>query len=132
MSASLDIIVAEDSVVQRTYLKRMLEYLGHRVLVAEDGVEAFALVQSSGAQILISDLHMPNMDGIELTRAVRSLKLDHYVHIIMLTGRGLNESSAAALEAGVDDFFNKRQRYNAFKGTHLRRVSVGEPCTRAS
>ncbi|MEM5478012.1 SpoIIE family protein phosphatase [Pacificibacter sp. AS14] len=107
MEASLDIIVAEDNLVQRTYLARMIEHLGHKALVAEDGVEALELVQSTGAQILISDFDMPHMNGIELTRAVRGLDLDHYVHIIMLTGSGQSATSIEALDAGVDDFLTK-------------------------
>jgi len=107
MEMPLDIIVAEDNLVQRTYLARMIEHLGHKACVAEDGVEALELVQSTGAQILITDFDMPRMNGIELTRAVRGLDLDHYVHIIMLTGSGQSETSAEALNTGVDDFLTK-------------------------
>jgi sigma-B regulation protein RsbU (phosphoserine phosphatase) len=96
METPLEIIVAEDNLVQRTYLAKMIEYLGHKALVAEDGVDALKLVQSSGAQILITDYDMPNMNGLELTQAVRSLNLEHYVHIIMLTGSGQRETSAEA------------------------------------
>lgn len=107
MGIPLDIIIAEDNLVQRTYLSRMIAHLGHIALVAEDGIEALKLVQTSGAQILITDFDMPNMNGLELTRAVRGLNLDHYVHIIMLTGSGQSETSAESLDAGVDDFLTK-------------------------
>ncbi|SEL37847.1 PP2C family protein-serine/threonine phosphatase [Pacificibacter marinus] len=107
MEIPLDIIVAEDNLVQRTYLSRMIAHLGHVALVAEDGMQALKLVQSTGAQILITDFDMPNMNGLELTRAVRDLNFDHYVHIIMLTGSGQSETSAEALDAGVDDFLTK-------------------------
>lgn len=107
MEMPLNIIVAEDNLVQRTYLSRMIAHLGYIALVADDGVEALKLVQSSGAQILITDFDMPNMNGLELTRAVRGLNLDHYVHIIMLTGSGQRETSAEALDTGVDDFLTK-------------------------
>ncbi|WP_417250697.1 PP2C family protein-serine/threonine phosphatase [Celeribacter sp.] len=103
----LDVIVAEDNLVQRTYLSRMIEHLGHTALVAEDGAQALELVQSSGAQILITDFDMPNLNGVELTRAVRAMDLDHYVHIIMLTGEGQTKTSAEALDAGADDFLTK-------------------------
>ncbi|WP_417270974.1 PP2C family protein-serine/threonine phosphatase [Celeribacter sp.] len=107
MGIPLDIIIAEDNLVQRTYLSRMIAHLGHTALVAEDGLQALELVKSSGAQILLTDFDMPNMNGLELTRAVRGLNLDHYVHIIMLTGGGKTETSAEALDAGVDDFLTK-------------------------
>ena len=107
MSPVLDVILAEDNIVQRTYLARMIERLGYRTIEAEDGLEALELVRTSGAQILISDYHMPHMNGIELTRAVRGLNLDHYVHIIMITGNEHATLGAEALEAGADDFLPK-------------------------
>lgn len=107
MTAQLDVILAEDNVVQRTYLARMIQHLGYRTFEAEDGNQALKLVQSTGAQILISDYQMPNLDGIALTRAVRELDLDHYVHIIMVTGNEHTDVGTEALQAGVDDFLPK-------------------------
>ena len=107
MTQPLDVIIAEDNIVQRTYLSRMIEHLGYRTILAEDGQEALDLVCTTGAQILISDYHMPYLNGIELTRAVRAQALDHYVHIIMMTGSQHTDISAEALEAGADDFLPK-------------------------
>ncbi len=107
MTPLLDVILAEDNIVQRTYLARMIERLGYRIIEAEDGREALELVRTTGAQILISDYHMPHLNGIELTRAVRGLDLDHYVHIIMITGSDHSDVGTEALEAGADDFLPK-------------------------
>jgi phosphoserine phosphatase RsbU/P len=107
MTAALDVIIAEDNIVQRTYLARMIEHLGYKTFLAEDGQEALDLVRSTGAQILISDYNMPLLDGIELTRAVRALGLDHYVHIIMMTGEQHRDIGNEALDAGADDFLAK-------------------------
>ena len=107
MTPLLDVILAEDNIVQRTYLARMIEHLGYRTIEAEDGREALELVRTTGAQILISDYNMPHLNGIELTRAVRGLDLDHYVHIIMITGNEHADVGAEALEAGADDFLPK-------------------------
>lgn len=107
MIQPLNVIIAEDNIVQRTYLSRMIEHLGYRTILAEDGQEALDLVRSTSAQILISDYQMPHLNGIELTRAVRALELDHYVHIIMMTGNQHTDVSAEALEAGADDFLPK-------------------------
>lgn len=82
----LDIVVAEDDMIQRSYLQEVLGNLGYNVFPAENGREALELLKSTRAQILITDLRMPEMDGIELTRAVRGTDLGHYIHIIMLTG----------------------------------------------
>lgn len=107
MTQPLDVIIAEDNIVQRIYLSRMIEHLGYRTIAAENGQEALDLVLSTHAQILISDYHMPVLDGIELTRAVRALMLDHYVHIIMMTGSQHADVGTEALEAGADDFLPK-------------------------
>ena len=65
MTPILDVILAEDNIVQRTYLARMIKHLGYRTIEAEDGREALELVRTTGAQILISDYHMPHLNGIE-------------------------------------------------------------------
>lgn len=107
MTPVLDVILAEDNIVQRAFLARMIERLGYRIIEAEDGREALELVRTTGAQILVSDYHMPYLNGIELARAVRGLELDHYVYIILITSTELSDLSAEALEAGADDFLPK-------------------------
>lgn len=108
MTQPLDVIVAEDNLIQRTFLARVIESLGYRPFTAEDGRAALDLVTETGAQILITDYHMPGLDGIELTRRIRQLDLDHYVHIILVTGSA-NENGVRleALDAGADDFLGK-------------------------
>lgn len=103
----LKIIVAEDHEIQRTIMCMLIEKLGYAAFPAENGDEALDLVRDTDAQILISDLHMPSLNGIELTSEVRKLTLDRYVHIIMVTGRDDEEDRREALDAGVDDFMSK-------------------------
>lgn len=103
----LKIIVAEDSELQRLVLCSLINGLGFKAVEAEDGVEALHLVKETGAQIVISDIEMPNLDGINLTRKIRELELDHYIHVILVTGADETEIRDEALEAGADDFITK-------------------------
>ncbi len=108
MSASpLKVIVAEDSELQRLYLCSLINALGYQAIEAEDGAAALDLIRNTDIQILISDIEMPNLDGIALTRAIRQLDLDHYVHVIVVTGADDTEVREDALRSGADDFITK-------------------------
>jgi sigma-B regulation protein RsbU (phosphoserine phosphatase) len=109
MTERLKIIVAEDNVVQLTYLSRLVNALGFDAVPAKDGKEALQLVRETNAQIVLSDFQMPHLNGIELTQQVRALDLDHYVYFIMLTGNEDDDIRNIALDAGVDDFLNKNR-----------------------
>jgi sigma-B regulation protein RsbU (phosphoserine phosphatase) len=103
----LKIIVAEDSELQRLYLCNLIDGLGYEAIEAEDGEVALDLVTSTDASIVISDLDMPNLDGIGLTKKIRELDLGYYVHVFMVTGADETETRVAALRAGADDFITK-------------------------
>lgn len=107
LTSPLNIIVAEDSELQRLYLCSLINGLGFKAIEAEDGVQALKLAWKTGAQIVISDIEMPNMDGISLTREIRKLDLDYYIHVIMVTGADETDIRDEALAAGADDFITK-------------------------
>lgn len=107
LASRLKIIVAEDSELQRMFLCSLIDGLGYEAVPAEDGLVALDLVVKTGAQIVISDLEMPNLDGIGLTHKIRELGLEHYVHIIMVTGAEETAIRDEALLAGADDFITK-------------------------
>jgi sigma-B regulation protein RsbU (phosphoserine phosphatase) len=103
----LKVIVAEDSDLQRLYLCSLINGLGFEAIEAADGDIALDLLAETKAEIVISDLEMPHLDGIDLTREIRALGLDQYVHVIMVTGADETDIRDAALQAGVDDFITK-------------------------
>jgi sigma-B regulation protein RsbU (phosphoserine phosphatase) len=105
--ARLKIIVAEDSELQRLYLCSLINELGHHAIEAEDGYEALELAVETGVKIVISDLRMPKLDGIRLTRKLRELDLGYYIHVIMLTDTDDAEDRVEALRVGADDFISK-------------------------
>ncbi|KQI70982.1 stage II sporulation protein E [Loktanella sp. 5RATIMAR09] len=103
----MKVIVAEDSDLQRLFLCSLINGLGFEAIEAADGDIALDLVARTRAEIVISDLEMPHLDGIDLTRAIRARNLDQYVHVIMVTGADAVDIRDAALLAGVDDFITK-------------------------
>ena len=85
----LKILIAEDERVSRTLLKRTVEALGHECLVAEDGLQAWEAYRNTpDVEVIVSDWMMPNVDGLELCRRVRSLDRDGYTFFIFLSALG--------------------------------------------
>jgi sigma-B regulation protein RsbU (phosphoserine phosphatase) len=106
---SMKILVVEDDAVSQMILQRSLEQMGHEVVVARDGDEALRVFQDEGTiHLVISDLHMPGMDGIELCKTIRSIKRANYIYFILVSATKLPpERYSQAVELGVDDFLIK-------------------------
>jgi len=103
----LNILLAEDDAISALVLRKALESMGCPVRVASDGAEALRIVDELGTRLLISDWMMPEMDGLQLCRRLRTQTDAAYIYIIMLTARGRREDRLEALDAGVDDFLVK-------------------------
>lgn len=104
----MKILIADDDIVSLLYLQDALQDWGFDVVTATDGTTACQLLQQADAPtIAILDWMMPGMDGIDVCRTLRGMKLDQYTHIIMLTSHGTDERMAAARTAGADDYVTK-------------------------
>lgn len=101
------LLIAEDDGVSRMVLKKALEDMGYTVHATKDGAEAWEAFQRERFPLIISDWMMPQMDGIELCRMVRSLTDSGYTYFILLTARDSREDRFRAIEAGADDFLSK-------------------------
>jgi len=101
------VLLADDSLTTRTLIKSILETAGYRVHVASDGAQALALLESRGADIVVSDVEMPNMDGFELTRRVRGSPRHRELPIVLLTGRASDEDKARGAAAGANAYLVK-------------------------
>ena len=85
--------------------KKLLAKKGYDVLTAESGVEALNILTTKAVHVVILDVKMPGMDGLETLRAI---KKDYpLVEVIMLTGHGTVESAVDGLKSGATDFLNK-------------------------
>jgi len=99
------VLVVDDDKAVRESLRRSLEFNGYDVALATDGAEALARIGSSDPDVVIMDVMMPRLDGIETTRALRSAKND--VPILVLTARDAVGDRVEGLDAGADDYLTK-------------------------
>jgi two-component system, cell cycle response regulator len=104
---SNSILLAEDDPVTRMLMTRFLKKAGYEVDAVADGTEALEHMSRRYYPILVTDWEMPEMDGVELCKAVRNLQLDGYVYALLLTARNAKEHIIAGLEAGADDYLVK-------------------------
>jgi two-component system, cell cycle response regulator len=104
---SAAILLAEDDPVTRMLMTRFLKKAGYEVDAVADGTEALEHMTKHYYPFLVTDWEMPEMDGIELCKAVRNLQLDGYVYALLLTARNAKEHIIAGLEAGADDYLVK-------------------------
>ena len=105
----LHILVAEDNELSAQVLEQSLVRQGHRVRLASNGREVLTLAEQGGFDLLLLDVHMPELDGFQVVRAVRVRELTAGGHlpIIALTARSRKEDRERCLAAGMDDFQTK-------------------------
>ncbi len=103
----LQILVAEDNPVNRMVATSMLSRLGCTPLIATDGGEAVDLVSAGGIDIVLMDLQMPVLDGLQATRRIRLLDLPRQPHIVALTANAFESDRERCQDAGMDDFLAK-------------------------
>lgn len=101
------VLLADDEPVQRMLIGRMLTRAGYDVITAEDGQQALKHMQDGNIALLVTDWEMPNLDGIGLCRAVRSMQLPHYTYTIVVTARDAVEHVVMGLQSGADDYLTK-------------------------
>jgi len=92
-----DILIAEDDRAVREFVARALQHRGHRVVTAEDGLEALAKLGGEPFDLLISDIVMPGMDGIEL--ALKASKDWPKMSVLLMTGYAHERQRAHNLDA---------------------------------
>ncbi|HEY6443800.1 MAG TPA: response regulator [Candidatus Acidoferrales bacterium] len=109
--ASLQVLVAEDNAVNQLLVRRMLEKRGHRVTVVNNGREALAATEEGNYDLVLMDVQMPDMDGIEATLAIREKekRRDDGSHqaIVALTAHAMKGDEERCKAAGMDDYLTK-------------------------
>ncbi len=99
------VLVVDDDRAVRESLRRSLEFNGYAVALAADGAEALASISGSAPDVVVMDVMMPRLDGLEATRALR--KAGNDVPILVLTARDAVGDRVEGLDAGADDYLTK-------------------------
>jgi PAS domain S-box-containing protein len=104
----LHILLAEDNVINQKVALHMIQKLGYQADVATNGIEALAALRQTAYDVVLMDVQMPEMDGIEATRIIRSeFAPDRQPHIIALTAHALKGDREWCLSAGMDGYIGK-------------------------
>ena len=103
----MKVLVADDDDISREILVNTLVHSGFQVVAVNDGAEAFAEIRTGNFQMVITDWDMPNMNGVELCRAIRQGGFASYIYLILLTTHDTSQKTVEGLSAGADDFITK-------------------------
>jgi two-component system, sensor histidine kinase and response regulator len=105
----LKVLIAEDNAVNRLLARRLLEKYGHTVIAVENGQEALAVIESERLDLVLMDVQMPVMDGLEAIRTVRAREQTSGLHlpIIALTAHAMKGDRERCLGAGADEYLTK-------------------------
>jgi CheY-like chemotaxis protein len=108
----LRILLAEDNAVNQKLALRILEQMSYRADVASNGIEAVESIQRQIYDVILMDVQMPEMDGLDATRGIRKLANVTQPHIIAMTANALEGDREMCLAAGMDDYISKPIRVN--------------------
>jgi two-component system, sensor histidine kinase and response regulator len=113
----LRVLLAEDQVVQQKLAARMLESMGHSVVIAPDGRQAIATFVTGSFDVILMDIIMPEMDGFEAVRLIREREAgtSHHIPIIAVTAHATHYDRDRCLQAGFDGYLPKSIRRNDLK-----------------
>ncbi len=133
----LRVLVAEDGVTNQHVIAGLLRSLGHECSIASDGRETLSKWRNEQFDVVLMDMHMPVMDGLEATEAIRQQEMgtDQHIPIIALTAAAMAEDARLCRDAGMDDYLTKPIRRRKLQRAlevihpgpaHNRPASIGE------
>ena len=103
------VLVADDTVTTRTLEAGILDAAGYDVLTARDGAEAWEVLQREPVDLVLSDVHMPRLDGVELCRMIRASERWRDLPVVLLTSLGSDDDRRRGLEAGASAYLVKSE-----------------------
>ncbi len=118
----MKILIVDDDKTTRKLLSLYLKGKGYEVLPAENGLDAIEKLGTESINLVVTDMNMPYMDGIELTKTLRSDSTLKDIPIIMVTTEDEEEEKKKAFDAGVDDYLVKPTNADAISDSIKRIV----------
>ena len=103
----LKVLLVEDNEMSSEMLSRRLMRRGYRVSIADNGESALLNVNAEKPNIIIMDLNLPGIDGLEITRRLKANKKTTHIPVIACTAHALSDDHQKALKAGCDDYVTK-------------------------
>ena len=101
------ILLVDDEEMNRDFLQRRLQKRGYEVITAVDGRDACSRVAEVRPDLILMDMMMPNMDGLEATRSLRAVPETRDIPVIALTAQAMTGDREKVIEAGCDDYATK-------------------------
>jgi two-component system, sensor histidine kinase and response regulator len=130
----LNVLLAEDNKTNQLVVRKMLKDAPIKIFVAANGVEAVQMYRVSPPDVLLMDMMMPEMDGLEATLAIREFEISNHLNhcpIIALTANAMSVDKAKCLQAGMDSFLskpiNKKALWDAVQEAVSERVEMQTP-----
>jgi CheY-like chemotaxis protein len=108
-SRSLDILVAEDTPFNQKFIQRLLDRWNHRATIVGNGKDALEALKKQAFDVVLMDVQMPQLNGLETTRAIRvdEQETRHHIPIIAMTAHAIKGDRERCLEAGMDEYVSK-------------------------
>jgi PAS domain S-box-containing protein len=129
------VLVVDDHPVNQEVLVRQLELLGVEADTAADGVEALELWSKKPYAAVLADIHMPRMDGYELTRRLRAVEAEAHSHsrmpVVAVTANAMKGEEERCLAAGMDAYMVKPVNIDLLRATLVRWLAIDEPAEHA-
>jgi two-component system chemotaxis sensor kinase CheA len=102
-------LIVDDSITTRTLEKSVLEAVGYEVEIATDGIDALNRLERSRFDLVLSDVQMPRMDGIELVTRVRASEIHRGLPMVLVSSLAGEDDRKRGLRAGADAYLDKGQ-----------------------
>ena len=103
----MKILIADDEIVSRKKLEKLIRGLGHEPMVAQNGIEGWQIWKSHRPRVVITDWVMPELDGPGLCQRIRAAEGSQYTYLIMVTTKNHSSDIVTGMDAGADDFITK-------------------------